>query len=129
MRWSRIAASLGCCALLLGVGGCASVKNLFFEEPAAPTDSTSATAKPSVAVYRLDIEAPGELRTLLVTYLDLSRFQNVPESENITPAEVDRLIAAAPAQVRALLETEGEHAQEAMDGLLALIADRFGEGE
>jgi len=27
------------------------------------------------------------------------------------------------------LETEGERAQEAMDALLALIADRFGEGE
>ncbi len=28
-----------------------------------------------------------------------------------------------------LLETEGERAQEAMDALLALIAERFGEGE
>jgi len=27
------------------------------------------------------------------------------------------------------LETEGERSQEAMDALLALIADRFGEGE
>ena len=107
MRWPRIAASLGCFALLLGVGGCASVKNLFFDEPTAAADTTSATAKPSVAVYRLDLEAPGDLRTLLLTYLDLSRFQNVPESEDITPAEIDRLVAAAPAQVRALLETEG----------------------
>jgi phosphocarrier protein len=28
-----------------------------------------------------------------------------------------------------VLETDGERAQEAMDSLLALIADRFGEGE
>jgi phosphocarrier protein len=28
-----------------------------------------------------------------------------------------------------VLDTEGERAQEAMDALLALIADRFGEGE
>jgi phosphocarrier protein len=28
-----------------------------------------------------------------------------------------------------VLETDGERAQEAMDALLALIADRFGEGE
>jgi phosphocarrier protein HPr len=28
-----------------------------------------------------------------------------------------------------VVETEGERAQEAMDALLALIADRFGEGE
>jgi len=27
------------------------------------------------------------------------------------------------------IETEGEQAQEAMDALLALLADRFGEGE
>ncbi len=27
------------------------------------------------------------------------------------------------------LETQGERAQEAMDAMLALIADRFGEGE
>ncbi len=27
------------------------------------------------------------------------------------------------------IETEGERAQEAMDALLALLADRFGEGE
>lgn len=27
------------------------------------------------------------------------------------------------------LDTEGERAQEAMDAMLALIADRFGEGE
>lgn len=107
MRWLRIAAAFGGCALLLGVGGCASVKQLFFDEPAAAADAASAATKPSVAVYRLDIEAPGELRTLLLTYLDLSRFQNVPESEDITPAEIDRLIAAAPAQARALLETEG----------------------
>ena len=28
-----------------------------------------------------------------------------------------------------VLETDGDRAQEAMDALLALIADRFGEGE
>lgn len=107
MRWLRLAATLGCCALALGTGGCASVKQLFFDDPPAAVDAASPAAKPSVAVYRLEISAPGELRSLLETYLDLSRFQNVPESEDITPAEIDRLIAAAPAQVRALLETEG----------------------
>lgn len=107
MRWRRLAATLGCCALALGTGGCASVKQWFSDEPSAAVDAASPAAKPSVAMYRLEISAPGELRTLLETYLDLSRFQNVPESEDITPAEIDRLIAAAPAQVRALLETEG----------------------
>ncbi|MEI7466275.1 MAG: autotransporter assembly complex family protein [Burkholderiales bacterium] len=89
--------------MLIGLSGCASVKKLFADE----TPADAAAARPSVAVYRLEIEAPSELRTLLLTYLDLSRFQNVPQSEDITPAEIGRLIAAAPAQVRALLETEG----------------------
>ncbi|MBX9715183.1 MAG: outer membrane protein assembly factor, partial [Burkholderiaceae bacterium] len=89
---------------MLGLTGCASVKRWFGpgDEPAA-----AAAPRPVVAVYRLEVEAPSELRTLLNTYLDLARFQNAPESEDITPAEVDRLIAAAPAQVRSLLETEG----------------------
>ena len=107
MRWPQTVATLGCCALLLGFGGCASVKQLFDDDTPADAAAASVTAKPSVAVYRLDIGAPSELRTLLLTYLDLSRFQNVPQSEDITPAEIDRLIAAAPAQVRTLLETEG----------------------
>ncbi len=103
MSWKRMAATLGCCAMLIGMNGCASVKKLFDDE----TPADAAEAGPSVAVYRLEIEAPSELRDLLLTYLDLSRFQNVPQSEDITPAEIGRLIAAAPAQVRALLETEG----------------------
>jgi len=39
------------------------------------------------------------------------------------------MMLAAGVGSEVLLQTEGERAQEAMDGLLALIADRFGEGE
>ena len=39
------------------------------------------------------------------------------------------MMLAAGMGAEVLLQTEGEGAQEAMDGLLALIADRFGEGE
>jgi translocation and assembly module TamA len=68
----------------------------------------AAAAQTSVqAAYRLDIDAPEELRKLLLAYLDLARFQNVGDTESITGPELDRLIAAAPAQARALLETEG----------------------
>ncbi len=103
MRWLRAAAGSACVLALLGLTGCASVTRLF-----KPDDKPSAAPPRAViAVYRLDVEAPGELSTLLNTYLDLARFQNVPESEDISPAEIDRLIAAAPAQVRSLLETEG----------------------
>ena len=39
------------------------------------------------------------------------------------------MMLAAGLGSEVVLQTEGECAQEAMDGLLALIADRFGEGE
>jgi phosphocarrier protein len=39
------------------------------------------------------------------------------------------MMLAAGLDSEIVLETEGERAQEAMDALLALIAERFGEGE
>jgi translocation and assembly module TamA len=48
-----------------------------------------------------------ELRPLLLNYLDLARFQNAPQAEALSPVELERLCSAAPAQARALLETQG----------------------
>ena len=39
------------------------------------------------------------------------------------------MMLAAGMGTTVTLDTEGERAQEAMDALLALIADKFGEGE
>lgn len=39
------------------------------------------------------------------------------------------MMLAAGAGSEVVVDTEGEREQEAMDALLALIADRFGEGE
>ena len=39
------------------------------------------------------------------------------------------MMLAAGIGTEVTLETDGEKEQEAMDGLLALIADKFGEGE
>ncbi|MDB5753021.1 MAG: phosphotransferase system, phosphocarrier protein HPr [Ramlibacter sp.] len=39
------------------------------------------------------------------------------------------MMLAAGCGTEVMLETSGEREQEAMDALLALIADRFGEGE
>jgi phosphocarrier protein HPr len=39
------------------------------------------------------------------------------------------MMLAAGIGAAVLLETDGEREQEAMDALLALIADKFGEGE
>jgi translocation and assembly module TamA len=74
---------------------------------AAAAPDAAASGVEQRAEYRLEIAAPEALRPLLLNYLDLARFQNAPVTDGITSAELDRLIAAAPAQVRALLETEG----------------------
>jgi translocation and assembly module TamA len=83
--------------------------------PFLSNDKQDADAKPSepeVKLYDLDIEAPSPLPTLLQQYLDLARFQNAPKSEAISGPELERLVAAAPAQARALLETEGYFAAD-----------------
>jgi len=85
------------------LGGCA---NLPFFGKDADTEGR-APAEPQIPLYELEVRAPGSLRQLLLDYLDLARFQNAPASEAITPAELERLAAAAPAQARSLLETEG----------------------
>jgi translocation and assembly module TamA len=105
----RTTLAAGCATALLGLGGCASVSALFGKPEAEPA---GVVVTPTEPVYRLEIEAPGKLRGLLATYLDLSRYQNAPAGDEITRAEIDRLMSAAPAQVRSLLETEGYFAPE-----------------
>ena len=73
----------------------------------AESPTGAATQTQTQPAYRLEIDAPEDLRTLLLAYLDLARFQSFGASESVTGSELDRLIAAAPAQTRALLETEG----------------------
>jgi translocation and assembly module TamA len=88
--------------LSLALGGCANLP--FFHDKEA--DET-ARAEPMVEQYELEIDAPPALRAILLEYLDVSRFQKTPRSEAVTSLELDRLAAAAPAQARSLLETEG----------------------
>lgn len=85
-----------------GLTGC----GLFSAKPdaAAPEDTATTTGP---AAYDLAIEAPSDLKRLLNTHLDLARFQKLPAADAINPADLNRLVQAAPAQVRALLETEG----------------------
>lgn len=98
------AASVALVALLLC--GCAGLP---FLSPKTADTAPPPTAAPMAdrAEYRLDVQAPDALRTLLVAYLDLARFQSAPTTEGITRTELERLILAAPAQARGLLETEG----------------------
>ena len=101
-RAARLAALAVAAAALLGTGGCALLP---FGEKAA---SAEPDARPTVRLYTFSIDgADAVARRLLETHLDLARFQTAPEGDDITPLELERLAAAAPAQARALLETEG----------------------
>ncbi len=86
------------------LGGCSSLP-FFSNKDEAAAEATP--REPEVALYEFEVEAPPPLRTLLLEYLDLARFQKAPRSEAIAGTELDRLVAAAPAQARGLLETEG----------------------
>jgi translocation and assembly module TamA len=97
----RLLVLLCVCVLL---GGCESVKQLL-GGPKPPEAAASAPAGPPA--YDLDIAAPDDLKPLLTQHLDLARFRATSESGELTRNELDRLLALAPAQVRALLETEG----------------------
>jgi len=88
--------------LAVGLGGCSSLP--FFKDEAEP----SAPREPEITLYEFEVDAPSErLRDLLLEHLDLARFQKAPKSDAISGPELDRLAIAAPAQARALLETEG----------------------
>jgi translocation and assembly module TamA len=89
----------GCASLPFGLGGA--------RDDAAAAPAGAASAPVDRAEYRLDVQAPGPLRALLMNYLDLARFQNAPATDAINAAELERLLRAAPAQARGLLETEG----------------------
>jgi translocation and assembly module TamA len=98
----------GVCALAwwawLGLSGCALLNNKNGDEPAA-----APTLPPPI---ELQVEAPRELKALLDEHLDLARLRTVAPTEEVSDVELRRLEAAAPMQVRALLETEGYFAPQ-----------------
>ena len=101
MRALRV---LSCC-LALTLASCA-----FFRGDKKDDDAQGASAAEVDEVrarYRLEVEAPRRLKDLLAQNLDLARFRDAPASQGLTAEELDRLIAAAPEQARALLATEG----------------------
>ncbi len=58
--------------------------------------------------WQLDLRGVNaDLAALLRRHLDLARYASLAEAERITRIELTRLMAAAPAQSRKLLETEG----------------------
>jgi translocation and assembly module TamA len=91
-----VRSSLCLLSLLLGLTACASWR-----------DGKADRDKPPPTHYTLDVTAPEELRALLRQHLDLAHMQHARDEDGWLDADLDRLMAAAPAQVRALLETEG----------------------
>ena len=123
---------------LAALGGCAMFGDRKDEsaavarDPAAGPPPGTGLAAGDRASWRLEVAAPPPLRKLLVDYLDLSRFQAAAGDEGVTPAELSRLIATAPAQARSLLETEGyfnaEVSVEREDGTPPLVRVRVEPG-
>jgi translocation and assembly module TamA len=93
----------GAAVVLLGglLGGCALLK------PEVPADAAPAPAPTGPPALDLVVDAPDDLATLLHTHLDLARLQRLSSGEPVSALELARLQAAAPAQARSLLETEG----------------------
>ncbi len=91
-----------------GLGGCAMLGK--GSAPPAPAEAegagTARTAAPEQQGLRLDIEAPDDLKALLERHLDVVRLGRMPRAD-VDDAEWSRLLDAAPAQVRELLQTEG----------------------
>ena len=118
--WQRVARWLPLAAAL---GGCAQLP--LFGSKGAAGDAAAAPA--GVSAYRFEVVAPAPLDALLQNNLDLARFEKAPQAEGITTVELDRLTAVAPAQARALLETEGyfnarvDARRGADDGGLAVV--------
>ncbi len=79
---------------------------------AADEAATREAATSEAFSYRLEIDAPPELATLLRSYLDLARFQQATAADTITANELDRLVFTSEAQARELLRTAGYFAAE-----------------
>jgi translocation and assembly module TamA len=85
--------------------GCSTLAGLL--PGATPATAQATTGAPQVPEFQLDVQAPAPLRALLLRHLDIARLQQLPEGERLGPGEFNRLVAAAPAQARELLQTEG----------------------
>lgn len=79
--------------------------------------STPRARRPPLS-WQLDVQAPGELDTLLSNYLDLARYHKEAMAEGssagnaIRRSELRRLVAATPDQARSLLEAQGYFAAQ-----------------
>ena len=98
--------------LALGLGGCALLpaptpSPVSSPVPAAANADAPTVKPPPPQAVRIEIQAPVPLKALLERHLDVVRLGRVVAREDVDDTEWSRLIDAAPAQVRELLQTEG----------------------
>jgi translocation and assembly module TamA len=82
------------------------------DTPANVTPATAApddTAPSPVIKYTVRIDAPGDIKELLESNLDLERFRDSPR---MTREQLFRLVRAAPEQIRTLVSTSGYYTPE-----------------
>jgi translocation and assembly module TamA len=101
------AALLAALGFVLSLGGCASPGGA--KPPAAAASSPDAAASapaPEKQGLRIRIEAPDDIKALLERHLDVVRLGRLAR-DDVDDTEWARLVDAAPAQVRELMQTEG----------------------
>ena len=109
-RGAAVAALAGVLAGLLLLTGCATrapsatSSNGLQAAPAAGAASSPAAVAPT---FTLQVQAPAPLKALLDQHLDLARVARLSGEDAVDTSEWQRLQAGAPAQARALLQTEG----------------------
>jgi len=92
-------------ALLLGSAlACASPAHAQDGSAAEPPASTPASAAQAGMPLRLEILAPAPLDAFLLRHAELQRFSTL---DDLSRAELDRLLLTAPADLRQLLATQG----------------------
>jgi translocation and assembly module TamA len=94
---------LAVCGLL--ALGAAQAQDSAAVHPLAPAAAASAPRPLSVPV--LHIVAPDDVRVLLEKYLDLARAVALPDAASVGEIEWARLVAAAPAQIKTILQPLG----------------------
>lgn len=106
---AALAAALALAVTLAGcAGGPAVTQNAEAGTDAAAAPGAAASA-PSAS---LEIVGPEQLKALLDRHLDIAKVGRMQGADGVDDFEWSRLIAAAPAQVRELLQTEGYFAPQ-----------------
>jgi translocation and assembly module TamA len=98
-------------ALSLGTAGCSSLSKRPAEAPqtdaAVRAKEAAGQDTSSAPVLQLKVDAPSPLDDLLGRHLSLARVNQQAAGQKLNDGELERLVDAAPAEARALLETEG----------------------